>query len=74
MTVQRTINSLMVLGLCSLANLANAHEPSAAEQVLQLDEAALGSVNFENSCSDEVQSAFNRGVALLHSFLVFCRD
>lgn len=45
-----------------------AHEPNAAELNLQLDEAAVGSVNFENSCSEEVQSTFNRGVALLHSF------
>jgi tetratricopeptide (TPR) repeat protein len=68
MKCQQTIPALMFMALVGVVTLATAHEPDATEQALQLDEAAVGTVQFENSCSDEVQPAFNRGVALLHSF------
>ena len=54
--------------LLTIPSLTLAHEPDSAELSLQLDEAAVGSVKFQNSCSEEVQITFNRAVALLHSF------
>lgn len=52
----------------SIASTGEAHEPGATDQPMQLNEAAVGSVNFDNSCSDEVKPLFNRGIAMLHSF------
>ena len=52
----------------SIVSTGEAHEPSATDQPLQLNEAAVGSVNFDNSCSDGVKPLFNRGIAMLHSF------
>ena len=46
----------------------SAHEPGASERPTQLNEEALGSVNFANSCEVNAHPMFNRGVALLHSF------
>jgi tetratricopeptide (TPR) repeat protein len=61
-------------GATLVSTLVSAHEPTAQEQgqqqeqAWQLDEAAIGTVSFKNSCSAEVQTTFNRGIALLHSF------
>ncbi len=51
-----------------MASPGHAHEPAATGAVTELDEAAVGSVNFETSCSPEVKQQFNRAIALLHSF------
>ena len=40
----------------------------AQDHQLHGDAARVGTVMFENSCSADVQPAFNRAVALLHSF------
>ena len=68
MKTRRLTTWIIFIGLSGLIATASGHEPTAAEQMLQLDEAALGSVRFENSCSQDVQATFNRGIALLHSF------
>ncbi|MGR8946707.1 MAG: tetratricopeptide repeat protein [Gammaproteobacteria bacterium] len=65
---RRLITTIVLIGSWNLSGVISAHEPSPAEKALQLDEAAIGTVRFENSCSDEVQATFNRGIALLHSF------
>ena len=57
----------MVLAV-SVVTTSEAHEPGATDQPMQLNEAAVGSVNFENSCRDAVKPLFNRGIAMLHSF------
>jgi len=51
-----------------LSEPSTAHEPDASERIAQLNEEAIGSVNFANSCTEAVQPIFNKGVALLHSF------
>jgi Tfp pilus assembly protein PilF len=54
-----------------LASLAYAGLPAAAQHAAQHDHAApeqLGRVQFETSCRPESAAAFNRAVALLHSF------
>ena len=68
MKYQRMPTTFILTVLLGIATLATAHEPDATEQALQLDEAAVGSVSFKNSCSAEVQATFNRGIAILHSF------
>ena len=40
----------------------------AQDHQLHGDAARVGTVMFENSCSADVQPAFNRAIALLHSF------
>lgn len=52
------------LALMLVADLAFAHEHSGALPV----DAKLGTVAFQTSCKQDVQSNFNRGIALLHSF------
>ncbi len=48
--------------------VAWALQPAAAEEHSHPVPEKLGSVVFETSCAPEVQAAFNRAVALLHSF------
>ena len=67
MRYKRTLTALMLSALLGTAPLLVAHEPDS-KQALPLDETAVGSVSFKNSCSAEIQTTFNRGVALLHSF------
>ncbi|MFT4585627.1 MAG: hypothetical protein ACI915_004025 [Gammaproteobacteria bacterium] len=55
----------LILLLCGIAL---AHESNDGELPAQLGEAALGSVDFANSCSTSVKPLFNQGIALLHSF------
>ena len=64
---KRILQSMVFVAFLSATSLLVAHEPDAT-QSLELDEAAIGTVTFENSCSDDVQATFNRGIALLHSF------
>ena len=56
--------------LTSLAVIALAAAPAAAQSQMHEHPAPekLGTVRFENSCKPEVAAAFNRSVALLHSF------
>ena len=42
--------------------------PSAAQESHQHEAGRLGTVRFQNSCAPNVQPAFARGMALLHSF------
>ena len=55
--------SCLFLGLLALLSCAHAHEHMGAPT-----SAELGVVSFQTSCKPKVQSDFNRGVALLHSF------
>ncbi|MFP6782193.1 MAG: hypothetical protein VCB59_10900 [Gammaproteobacteria bacterium] len=64
---KRILQSMVFVAFLSATSLLVAHEPDPT-QSLELDEAAIGTVTFENSCSDDVQAIFNRGIALLHSF------
>ena len=47
---------------------ATARHADAPAQQMGRNEAALGTVHFETTCSAEAQPRFNRAVALLHSF------
>jgi predicted Zn-dependent protease len=52
--------ALMMLSLPS-----SGHQPSGTTE---LDEEAIGSVQFDTSCAERTRQSFNRGIALLHSF------
>ncbi|NNL85812.1 MAG: hypothetical protein HKP27_09180 [Myxococcales bacterium] len=43
----------------------SAHAPAGT---VELDERAIGSVQFDTSCAEQTRQSFNRGIALLHSF------
>ena len=72
----KLMSTTLLAGTTFVSSLLSAHGPEAPgqnhgqqqEQVWQLDEAAIGTVSLKNSCSAEVQTTFNRGIALLHSF------
>jgi len=55
---------VLVFALC-LASPGLAHKPTGPAE---LDEAAIGSVHFETTCTPETRALFDRGIALLHSF------
>ncbi|MFT4564529.1 MAG: tetratricopeptide (TPR) repeat protein [Gammaproteobacteria bacterium] len=66
--MKRTLQLFVVTLICTFCAPNFAHESNDDELPAQLSEAALGSVNFTNSCSKSVKPLFNQGVALLHSF------
>ena len=51
---------LVVIATATVSAQQHDHPPASAER--------LGTVTFQNSCSPQAQPAFNRAVALLHSF------
>lgn len=66
--MKRPLRLALFALLSTLALELAAHGDETPSGPLQLDESTVGSVAFENSCSTEVQSTFNRAMALLHSF------
>ncbi|MEM7541780.1 MAG: hypothetical protein AAF384_09345 [Pseudomonadota bacterium] len=56
----------VIFVLTPLASFAHGSEPHG--DAAELDEAAIGAVHFQTSCSKAVETKFNRAVALLHSF------
>jgi hypothetical protein len=62
-------SSLAVLALCvCVASTDSAFARQVHQHVPAASAARLGTVHFETSCAPSVQQAFDRGVALLHSF------
>jgi hypothetical protein len=59
----------MGIGVCGLAGVLLLAGPARAQDDHQHGDAGrLGTVKFANSCAEDVQPAFARGMALLHSF------
>jgi hypothetical protein len=56
---------LLLLASLAAANLVQANEGNHHDE---LNDQQLGTVHFPISCAPGVQKAFERGVALLHSF------
>ena len=64
--VHRPFVVACALSLLSPPGFGHGSEPHG--DATDLDEAAIGSVEFETTCRDSVDEQFNRSVALLHSF------
>ena len=60
--------SFFVLGSMVAGVALATAQAFAQDHQLHGDAARVGTVTFENSCSADVQPAFGRGIALLHSF------
>lgn len=58
--MKRLIGNALCLSTLALPAVSQTHDHSAKE--------TLGTVSFQTSCSTAVQPAFNRAVALMHSF------
>jgi tetratricopeptide (TPR) repeat protein len=58
-----TASKILAIALAGLLPVANAQDPDHSEAT-----GHLGSVHFSTSCSPSVETTFDRGIALLHSF------